>query len=405
MKDKQHIPCITRVLDLSETYYLRCSYETQRNIRLLSIALLFTMLASGGVMSFSIATIWAGKTWGFLSFPFVLWLYWQLDTPVIFSDPRKHRSLARAFRVFVALVFSFFNSYLVDSLYFAQDIRAARQAEIRQREDEMRKVFQSNNSFLMQRKIFLQNQIDSIRASLAARKDSLISELNGTGGTRKVGIGPVWRQEYAMYQSDSLSAANVVTSKTGELNTLDSAISANKVAEEEYLSRIPEEVSDGINEKMTLLHRVIFNGTFTNVFTWVLLLLVTLIVELIPFISKYFYDVSEYFEKADIDREVTSKIQELDKEKELKLAAEKVLYNLQAEQLSIGRNYRLDQLHNAMLYYESIIGATQKQIEFLEWTKQQAKAKHRDYYDTHIEPIVKRAAEEIRENSISAMSL
>ena len=148
----------------------------------------------------------------------------------------------------------------------------------------------------------------------------------------------------------------------------------------------------------------VFNGTFTNIFSAILWFIVTTILELIPLLSKYFYSVSEYFERADADREVKDKIEELDKDKEMKLSAEKAVYNLQAEQVSIARNYHLDKLHDAMLYHRSILDETEREIEFWEESKRRTKEKHPEYYDSHIEPITKRAIEDIREISSASIS-
>lgn len=188
------------------------------------------------------------------------------------------------------------------------------------------------------------------------------------------------------------------------MTALDSVVSANNAIQNQDLRQVPQEVSNGINEKMKLLHEVIFNGTLTNIFMAILLFIVTTILELVPFLSKYFYDVSEYFERAKAARELKNKFAQLETEKEMKLMAEKAVFELQAGQALLVNNYRLDKLHDEILYDRSIIDETERQIEFLEESKRRTKEKHPEYYDSHIDPIVQRSFENLREISNESIS-
>lgn len=396
-QNKSHpkfLPIVAQVLRPVKKYYYQCTEETQRAIKNLSLVLLFTVTVCGAVFAASICKFCLGSNYQLFIpvFAITAFFYYLIDKPIIFSDIKPHHKMIKWVRIFIALILGLFNSFLIDSFYFKDDIDAARNIEMKQKEMVIRADYSKKDSLLNARKITLLNQIDNSNAVLSSKRDSLNVEADGSGGSGTAGMKDIWRSKYAMYQADSAQVVKQNGLKQSEMSKLDTSLIANTNLMESQIADLPNQTSTGINKSMELLHKVIWlDGNFTNIIMSILILIISMIFELAPLISKSFYDISEYFEKCMHQRDVKDKEAIMVKNKELNIVGRRVVLELKREEMKMTRDNAEISLVEAVQYNKDILTHMTAELNRLEAIDAKMKKRYPQYYEPHIKPILERS--------------
>jgi hypothetical protein len=393
-KKPKSLPIVAHVLRPVTKYYYQCSEETQRAIKNLSMVLLFTATVCGVIFAASICKFCLGGNYKLIIPVFVItaFFYYLVDKPIIFSDIKPHHIMIKWIRIFIALTLGLFNSFLIDSFYFNDDIAAARNIEMTQKEMSIRMGFAKKDSLISVQKLAFLQQIDDANSSLSQKREALNAEADGSGGSKNAGMKDIWKSKYALYQSDSTEADNQNSLKQNEINKLDSNLIANRAQLESQISKIPNETSTGINKSMELLHKVILlEGNLTNILMAILILIISMIFELAPLISKSFYDVSEYFEKSRHQRDVKDIEAIMVKSKELNLSGRRVILEQKSEEIKMIRENAEISLVEAIQYNKDILFYTTEELNRLEASDARMKMHYPEYYEMHLKPIMERS--------------
>lgn len=388
------LPFVAWVLRPVTKYYYQCTEETQRAIKNLSLVLLFTVTVCGAIFAASICKFCLGGNYHLFIpvFAITAFFYYLIDKPIIFSDIKPHHKMIKWIRIFIALILGLFNSFLIDSFYFKDDIGAARNIEMKQKEMTIRAGFAKKDSLINIQKLAFMQQMDKANSLLSTKRDALNAEADGSGGSGNAGMKDIWKSKYTMYQTDSTEAVNQNGLKQSEINKLDTNLAANKTLMEAQISEIPNETSTGINKSMELLHKVILlDGNFTNILMAILILIISMIFELAPLISKSFYDISEYFEKCMHQRDVKDKEAIMVKSKELNLVGRRVVLEQKSEEIKMIRENAEISLIEAIQYNKDILSYTTQELNRLEASDAKMKIRYSEYYETHLKPILERS--------------
>ncbi len=388
------LPVVAQVLRPVLKYYYQCTEETQRSINNLSLVILFTVTVCGAILAISICKFcFAGNYRLFIPiFAITAFFYYLIDKPIIFSDIKPHHKMIKLIRIFIALILGLFNSFLIDSYYFKDDIDAARNIEMKQKEMAIRAGFAKKDSIIKVEKLVFMRQMDNINALLSAKREALNAEADGSGGSGNAGMKDIWKSKYAMYQTDSVEAVDQNSLKQREINKLDTNLVVNNTLMEFQISEIPNETSTGINKSMELLHKVILlEGNFTNILMATLILIISMIFELSPLISKSFYDISEYFEKCMHQRDVKDKEAIMVKSKELNLVGRRLVLEQKSEEIKMIRENAEISLVEAIQYNMVILSYTTDELDRLEASDAKMKIRYPAYYETHLKPILERS--------------
>lgn len=397
IQNKSHpkfLPLVAQVLRPVKKYYYQCTEETQRAIKNLSLVLLFTVTVCGAVFAASICQFCLGGNYRLFLPVFIItgFFYYLIDKPIIFSDIKPHHKMNKRVRIFIALILGLFNSFLIDSFYFKPDIDAARNIEMKQKEMVIRADFAKKDSLLNVQKFALLNQIDNANTFLSSKRDSLNVEADGSGGSGNAGMKDIWSSKYAMYQADSVEAVKQNGLKQGEMSKLDTTRTANTTLMESQIADLPNQTSTGINKSMELLHKVIWlDGNFTNILMSILILIISMIFELAPLISKSFYDISEYFEKCMHQRDVKDKEATMVKNKELNIVGRRVVLELKREETKMTRDNAESSLIEAVEYNKDILTHTTAELNRLEAIDTKMKKRYPQYYESHIKPVLEKS--------------
>ncbi|MFA5971893.1 MAG: DUF4407 domain-containing protein [Lentimicrobiaceae bacterium] len=388
------LPLVANILSPVSKYYYQSTEETQRAIKNLSMVLLFTLTVCGAIFAASICKFCLGGNYHLFIPVFMITalFYYLVDKPIIFSDLKPHYKTIRWIRIFIALILGLFNSFLIDSFYFKDDIDAARNIEMKQKEIAIRNDFARKDSLLNVQKLIFLQQIDNVNTRLSSKRDSLNAEADGRGGSGRAGMKAIWESKYIMYQADSLDAVQQKSIKQSELSKLDTALASNKRIQETRIADLPNETSQGINNSMKLLHKVILlEGNFTNILMSILILIISMIFELAPLISKNFYDVSEYFEKCSHQRDIKDKEAIMVKNKELNIVGRRVVLEMKREETQMTRDNAESSLVEMVQYNTDILAHIISELNRLEAMDAKLKRRFPQYYESHVLPVLERS--------------
>lgn len=403
----EKIPIITRLLQPSPKYYHQCTEETRRSIKSLAFVLLFTSLVCGAIFAASICQFCLGADYR-LFLPVLCFtglFYFLVDRPIVFSNANSHSRMVKWLRLAIALVLGLFNSFLIDTFYFKDDIESARVADISQKELALRKDAGIQDSLLLIQKNAVIREMDSAAGHLSAKRDSLNAEADGHGGSGRPGMKAVWQSKYAMYRADSIALSEQQAIKLQVINSIDSQRSAKAALLQAQVNDLPRQVSTGINQNMQALHQIIWlNGNFTNILMSILILLISMIFELAPLISKMFYNTSEYFEKYVHEKELRDKQTILAKNKDMHIIGSKVLLEQKRDELRMFRESAEDNLRDTIAFNAAVLEQSVSELNRLDTLDQQLKKRHPRYYQTHIQPLLESAYTNLHQASKSTIA-
>ncbi len=405
LQNQPSVPIITRImLRPSLKYYLMCSDETQRSMGELAKTLLFTILFCGSLLALSICNNCFNG--GFIYFPLVLipsaLLYYFIDKPIVFTEVKPGQFFLRKWRIFIALALGLFNSFLVDSFYFSKDIAAARNKEISVEENRIRGEYGAKDVAIDANKTILYKQIDSLNGELANGRLALNAEADGSSPYKHAGIGTIYKTKYANYLADSTARAGQIALKMNAVKGIDSIHRVNGQLLNAEIARVPSQFSQGMNKNMELLHEVVFrSGNPTNIMMYLVFFVLTMITELIPLLSKKFYDIAEYFERSAKQKDVKEQEAVLIHTKEMQLLGDKHTLSLRYEQAQIQRDHHLSQLQTYIEFNQSIDQRMNAEFDRLQELDDMYKRSHPRFYESHFKGMIVEAYDKLF-NSVKA---
>lgn len=393
-QQKKDLPATVRFLQVVKCQYEACSEGTRANFSRLGKALFFTVLICGSVLAASFCEFWLARDYRYLPLVFIGTglFYYILDQSIIMGDHHRDGRALRWLRVFIALVLGLFNSFLIDYYFFKTDIEAARAAEVERRQEAILDRYAHGLQEKEAHKTALYRDIDRLEARLSSQLDSLNAEANGFGGSHKRGIATVWMAKYKNYQTDSTRALAQIAGKQSAIAAVEKELEEQKTAQEKEVASAGNAVSVGINKSLELLHKIIWlDGKFTNRFMSILILLVSMLLELVPLLTKEFFDVEEYFEhirtqKATLLANASLRMQNAVAKEAAGLAGENAV--TVAEQSSL---YKVQLLTQDLAHSKRVMEATESYMDELERKEKHWKETYPSLYEQYGKPVIDKA--------------
>jgi hypothetical protein len=410
MRTNQHfqsVPLTAQVLRPAAKYYYQCTEETQRAIKNLSLVLLFTIIVCGAIFAASICKFCFGSNYHLFIpvFAITAFFYYLIDKPIIFNAVKPNQKLIKWIRIFIAFILGLFNSFLIDTFYFKDDIAAARNIEISKSASAIRTDFEEKNSSINSQKTNFMQLIGKENSILSSKRDALNAEADGSGGSRHAGMKDIWRSKYAMYQSDSIDAAKKIIIYQEEISKLNTLLDVNTSLMNAQIADLPNQTSTGINKSMELLHKVIWlEGNFTNILMSILILIISMLFELAPLISKSFYDTSEYFDKCANQKDVKEKEAILIKNKELNLVGLRVMLEQKREENNLIRENVEIGLTESIEHSINILGIAKLERNRLEVEDNKLRKRYPQDFDTYFRPVLETSYSNIHHAVMAAIS-
>jgi hypothetical protein len=266
-------------------------------------------------------------------------------------------------------------------------------------------VFENKSHALNVERAGLFSQIKHNDQIISARRDSLNAEADGRGGSGQKGMKQIWKSKYDMYQADSAQMTNENKFTFLNIGKIDNTLISNNALMIKEIKELPDQDRLGINKTMQLLHEIIWQkGNFTNKFMSILILLISMIFELTPLISKTFYDTSEYFGKKLDQREVKDKETALAKTRELNLVGRNAMLTMKMDEIRLTREYAESKLLDTVKFNKTILQHTTDELNRLQLADRNLQKRYPKYYAKHLKPLIEKSYTLLYDASASAIS-
>ena len=394
MKTNNNSPDLfARFLGIVPEYFAQCSKGTQQNLQQFGKALMFTVLVCGSILAASFCEFWLKRNYLYLPLVFIGsgLFYYLLDRAIILGDAGKYHMIYKRLRIVIALALGLFNSFLIDYYFFKSDIIAARENMITVQQTSLDEQCERQVKSKETEKQRTQAGIDQMEGRLARDLDSLNAEADGTGGSHQKGISIYWQSKYRSYQADSVRISDNISGKRAAIKLLDSNIHVLKTELDLKKARVPASISEGINMSLQLLHQVIWtSGSFTNRLMSLLILIVSMLLELIPLITKGFYDISQYFEKMNEENEQMSATSHLRLQKITTRETGKLLREIALDTEVDLNEHRLAVMDESLQHSRNVMTRTETMMDELEKKKAAWEHKYPALYERYGKPVIEK---------------
>lgn len=172
-------------------------------------------------------------------------------------------------------------------------------------------------------KLAIQNELDSKYKDVAAARSNFLAETDGSGGSGKVGIKDIAIAKRNEYQKLDADYKTLLATEEPKITELDNKLKAldEKIKNDRQL--FSQQFNDGFLTQIEALNELVSANTALR-FRYYLLIIILVLIELMPVISKLVIPSAVYDEKVLLREKMEKEIATGNTEKEQEL---KELYN------------------------------------------------------------------------------
>ncbi|MEO8174183.1 MAG: DUF4407 domain-containing protein [Sediminibacterium sp.] len=243
------------------------------------------------------------------------------------SRTNKKRFVPLAFRSVLALVIGLFMAQPALLYLFDKEIHVQISLDNEQRKkDKLQKqdsVYYTQRTLLQQKKNSLQQELNSRYAEVSAARDAFISETDGTGGSKKIGLKDIAQAKQREYEKLDADYKLKEQQSLPQIQSTDSALVVMNAAIQKEQASFETLLNDGFITRIEALNHLVQNNT-SVAFRYYLLVAILLLIELMPVISKTLLPEGTYDEKVMLREQIEKELTQNNHKRELAL---KELYN------------------------------------------------------------------------------
>lgn len=198
----------------------------------------------------------------------------------------------------------------------------------RQKQQELDSLFMVRKQSLINERSLLQNQLTGKYDEVSKARGQYLEEIDGTGGTGKVGIQSIARAKKAEYERLDSQYRVVNAALQSRLATIDSSLTDinNQVKKEnETFSGL---LNNGFLTRIEALNNLVKKNTALE-WRYFLIVVILMLIELMPVLAKSLLPAGTYDEKVKLTEEMEKEIATGNQLKEMQL---KELYNRLAQE-------------------------------------------------------------------------
>jgi len=204
-----------------------------------------------------------------------------------------------------------------------------RKKDKRQKQDS---VYYRERSALVQKKNFLEQQLNSRYNEVSAARDAFIKETDGTGGSKKIGLKDIAQAKQAEYQKLDAGYQQLETAVLPQLKSTDSVLAVIDASIQKEQQSFTTLLNDGFITRIEALNHLV-QGNSAVAFRYYLLVAILLLIELMPVIAKTLLPEGTYEEKVQLREQIEKELTRNNHKRELAL---KELYNQTAYEQDAG---------------------------------------------------------------------
>jgi hypothetical protein len=209
-------------------------------------------------------------------------------------------------------------------------LQASLDNEIRKRvkQQELDSLFNPQKQALQAERTQLQSQLNGKYNEVSSARQQFLAEIDGTGGTGKVGIQNIARAKKAEYEMLDSEYSQIGSSLQPRIATIDSNLTAinNKVrTENEVFAGL---LNNGFLTRIEALNNLVKKNSALQ-WRYLLIVVILMLIELMPVLAKTLLPGGTYDEKVKLTEEMEKEVAEGNQLKEKQL---KELYNRLAQE-------------------------------------------------------------------------
>lgn len=243
------------------------------------------------------------------------------------SAANKRKWLPLLFRSMLALVIGIFMAQPALLYLFDKEIHVQLSLDNEQRKKEKREkqdsVFYAEKKALENNRAQLQQQLTNRYTEVSAAREAFISETDGTGGSKKIGLKDIAQAKQREYQQLDAVYKQKEEEIRPQLKRIDSSLYAIQASIQKEQAAFDMLLNDGFISRIEALnHLVEHNGSVA--FRYYLLVIILLLIELMPVISKTLLPEGSYERQVQLREEIEKEIITKNHQRELAL---KELFN------------------------------------------------------------------------------
>lgn len=246
------------------------------------------------------------------------------------SRNNKRKVVPLLFRTVLALTIGLFMAQPALLYLFDKEIKVQVSIDNEQRKKEKRasqdSVYASVKKELTNQKAALQLQLNNRYAEVSAARNGFISETDGTGGSRKIGLKDIAQAKQRAYQQLDTNYKILESQVQPQLNRIDSQLVTLEKNIQREQTNFEALLNNGFITRIEALNHLVSNNT-SVAFRYYLLVAILMLIELMPVIAKTLLPDGSYDEKLRLREALEKELTQKNHERELAL---KELHNQSA---------------------------------------------------------------------------
>ena len=239
----------------------------------------------------------------------------------------KNKITALIFRFVLAITIGFFMAqpallYLFDKevhLQISLDNEQRKKDKLAQQESAVASV----KNDLLNKRNFLQHQLDTLYKEVATARNNFIAETDGTGGSKKIGLKDIAQAKQNEYVKLDVAYNHLQQLNEPEIKTIDSSLGVMETNIQQEQQQFNLLLNDGFLSRIEALNHLIETNTAMR-FRYYLLVALLMLIELMPVIAKILLPTGSYEEKVKLRDAMEKELIQKNMQQEQKL---KELYN------------------------------------------------------------------------------
>ncbi len=290
----------------------------------------------------------------------------SIDRMLIASISKNKKSkIAITFRILLAILLGSFIAQPILLWMFekdiSQEISIVQEEKVQEKRTEVQAIYQSEKENLIAKKNSLYIDKSIKYSALEKAEKEYIDEIDGTGGSKKFGIAGIAREKEKAYLRTQQAYQDMEESQKKELSRIEKRLmnidsTINSGTEDFKTNKLSEGFLIRVDALQSLFEK---DEHYALQKRYYLILLILVLFELIPIISKLYLPTGSYDEKVKLQDELELKLAQLNQEQNI---------DLHEHTFSVAQES--DKLISSEIYNQ----APQKQKEKLEELMQEWKA-------------------------------
>ena len=234
----------------------------------------------------------------------------------------KRKAFPLVFRILLALTIGLFMAQPALLYLFDKEIKVQVSIDNEQRKKNKRisqdSVYATGKKELTDQKAALQLQLDNRYAEVSAARDRFISETDGTGGSRKIGLKDIAQAKQREYQQLDGNYNALKEQLTPQIQRIDSQLLVFEKNIQQEQANFEGLLNNGFITRIEALNHLVSNNTAVA-FRYYLLVAILMLIELMPVIAKTLLPDGSYDEKVRLRESLEKTLTQKNHERELAL--------------------------------------------------------------------------------------